>query len=1355
MAESLTFGINADVGQAMETLKALTNTVNALASHLKTMDAQLNKSSQTTQSVGDAGKKATPSLGEVAKAFIGIKDSAMNIITAGDTLRGHLNSISGTIHKLGMDALAAAERVVQLTNTLTVIYKSPVRAAGMLDWVNDFASKTPFLKSEIASMTTLMAAYDIDVQKYMTAIGDQASAMGKSIEEVTHAFLGMQHGMMRQMRTLGIDREALVKKGRELFNQEIVDTNEHIVSMRMALEAYKAISKEKFGGQMGVMMSTMTGQMSNLKDSWGRLLSDMGTRLQPLAQIFIAVGGWIVGALQKIPDPIKNIIMNMGILVVGISSAMAAFVTIGTAITAFATIFGAAAVAMMGFIVANAAFLGIAVGIAVALGTAIALVQSWENAMVKQQKETEKAAYYLSQYSKAKKGAFAGTDSDSIKDLTEKIQKQKDALIGLLGLMKETREDKNLSPEQKETRMLKFQTDRREILRDQADNEKRLKGLQDIELEIGKLDRQIKMLDNDYQKIEGMSWDKMAVLPELMAKQAEKVAAAQEKLDKFSALPLSMRDENKIIEAQKELTAEKTKAFSLEKEQQANQISLLEKDYEKRKALGETIENDEIRHYQNILDKFKLTEQQRLEYLNKIAAVEGKIREESNAKYLEIMEKNISIIGSKYEAESRLAQSSVDAQVSIIGNGLNEQRRKLDAAMLSEKDDMKMRKQMYSNYFDSISRIPTNSEGGRLKVVSAETSAIESSIIAEKNASEQRQKLIADLTEESKTASKKRKEQIDDEISDLAKREENGAVIIADLYDRLGKAKIKSIEQEKKARKEAFEIEIQANQLSFASQSYNLDLISNKRRSGYEESKALLMQRNSLEIDSVKQEIALLNQLIALAEREADDEREVISLKMQRISAMQKIMTAQDKQTDLALKNILDQTIRFNMMMGNAADATAMQQIAAINRVLESETMSLEKRMALNQQKFDLEKNLYTARMEAELDFAKKVMELYGNKQAAENLDFELRMKHLQEIGFAEEKITLLRQMHAGQQIIKGYEMTYDYAKSTGLISQDALDMHRQFLEAKLRLQTQGTDEWWNTRKAILEVNKELASMVAKTLEEGSELKKLREQWENASKKMPFGTIKMMDMGDLKPTGKQGWDLEAEAKKKDQSAKYQDNIQLLVQAGATDFLKSLKDVKDIGERQRLADKEVENRKLNTTIDLIPPQNKAIEVLIKFSNDFQDNMKLILDNYRAKMDEATKAVDDFTTAIKEATGAVGNKEKKGEGKGSGGGGATTKETIGREGTINLNPQQPEAKDLTHTPAPAEASTFDSGYRANYYKGILATHGSGAPEYVRSSQTTNNRFEKIEVNVNGPELNATDIVNAFQEAYSPYM
>lgn len=197
---------------------------------------------------------------------------AMSGIAGGLSLAGIGKGVQGVIK-----TSAEFER---LQSVLEVVEGSSDAARKSLDWVSEFAKKTPYELGEVADSFVKLKAYGLDpADGTLKALGDTSSALGKPLMQGVEAMGDALNGENERLKEFanitskkagGNITYTWVEAGKQM--EKTVNASDKL-AIKMAL---LDILSRRFGGAMDKQSGTWNVLWSNLMDSWTRFQKAIG-----------------------------------------------------------------------------------------------------------------------------------------------------------------------------------------------------------------------------------------------------------------------------------------------------------------------------------------------------------------------------------------------------------------------------------------------------------------------------------------------------------------------------------------------------------------------------------------------------------------------------------------------------------------------------------------------------------------------------------------------------------------------------------------------------------------------------------------------------------------------------------------------------------------------------------------------------------------------------------------------------------------------------------------------------------------------------------------------------------------------
>lgn len=178
-------------------------------------------------------------------------------------------------------AIETGAKFEKLGNTLEIIEGSSEKAKESLDWVTDFATKTPYDLDQVASAFVKMKSYGLDpMDGSFSALGDAASAMGKDFGQAVEAMADATTGENERLKEFGVTSKVAGDQVTYSWRQNGKAMKKTV--KKDAGEISKALTEifeGRFKGAMEKQSKSFDGIMSNIGDAWDgfkRMVADAG-----------------------------------------------------------------------------------------------------------------------------------------------------------------------------------------------------------------------------------------------------------------------------------------------------------------------------------------------------------------------------------------------------------------------------------------------------------------------------------------------------------------------------------------------------------------------------------------------------------------------------------------------------------------------------------------------------------------------------------------------------------------------------------------------------------------------------------------------------------------------------------------------------------------------------------------------------------------------------------------------------------------------------------------------------------------------------------------------------------------------
>lgn len=199
---------------------------------------------------------------------------------------------------LGKQILATTVEFQKMEAVLTTALGSNSAAKAAMDQIVNFASSTPFQVNELTdSFVKLANRGFVPTMEQMKQMGDLASSVGKSFDQLTEAILDAQTGEFERLKEFGIkasqqgDVVQFTFKG---ITTEVAKSDKAIQEYLLSLGNLEGVA-----GSMEAISKTTGGAISNLEDNITQLFKNIGES----SSGFI---NWFVKDLNNVISSLRN-----------------------------------------------------------------------------------------------------------------------------------------------------------------------------------------------------------------------------------------------------------------------------------------------------------------------------------------------------------------------------------------------------------------------------------------------------------------------------------------------------------------------------------------------------------------------------------------------------------------------------------------------------------------------------------------------------------------------------------------------------------------------------------------------------------------------------------------------------------------------------------------------------------------------------------------------------------------------------------------------------------------------------------------------------------------------------------------
>jgi hypothetical protein len=159
---------------------------------------------------------------------------------------------------------------------------SAAEAKTAFKFIKDFTSGTPFQLEAVTDAFIKLNNFGIiPTERNMTAFGDFAAAMGKSLDQFIEAVTDATTGEFERLKEFGIKTAVEGDRVKFTFRGITTEVGKNADEIQ---EFLASISEQNFGGAMEEQMGTLGGTISNLKDTFVLFLDEVAN-MGPLEEI--------------------------------------------------------------------------------------------------------------------------------------------------------------------------------------------------------------------------------------------------------------------------------------------------------------------------------------------------------------------------------------------------------------------------------------------------------------------------------------------------------------------------------------------------------------------------------------------------------------------------------------------------------------------------------------------------------------------------------------------------------------------------------------------------------------------------------------------------------------------------------------------------------------------------------------------------------------------------------------------------------------------------------------------------------------------------------------------------------------
>jgi len=252
-------------------LNLVLNAVDHLTAPLRALNERLLAMQSPVRRLGQALNQSLQLTG-ITRIHSGLMSIGQEVGALTFKLTALATGIGYAIKRSFIDTTAEFEKY---ETVLITFYGTSEKAKGAMDWVSQFAAKTPYELDETTQAFIELKSFGLDpTAGALKAAGDAAAGMGKPFGMATNTLASAMRGQAEMLDNFGIFGR--IEKDKMIMDWVDNAGKDH----RRVLEktdrkgiaaAITDIWNKKYGGSMDRLSSTFTGIVSNIEDNFTRL----------------------------------------------------------------------------------------------------------------------------------------------------------------------------------------------------------------------------------------------------------------------------------------------------------------------------------------------------------------------------------------------------------------------------------------------------------------------------------------------------------------------------------------------------------------------------------------------------------------------------------------------------------------------------------------------------------------------------------------------------------------------------------------------------------------------------------------------------------------------------------------------------------------------------------------------------------------------------------------------------------------------------------------------------------------------------------------------------------------------------
>lgn len=235
-------------------------------------------------------------MSDIGNASAGLQSALTGVVAPLGAIFGAAGL--GSIGAIGSKVIGTSAEFERFQTVLETLEGSSEKAKASMDWVANFAAKTPYELNGVTDAFVKLKAYGIDPQAgALAAAGDAAAAMGKPLEQAVEAMADAMTGENERLKEFGIKAEVagndIVYRWQENGKAMVATAKKN--SREQIQATIEGIWNGRYGGAMDKLSGTWDGMWSNLQDTFTKVFKMIGD-----AGIFDVLKGELKGVLDAL-----------------------------------------------------------------------------------------------------------------------------------------------------------------------------------------------------------------------------------------------------------------------------------------------------------------------------------------------------------------------------------------------------------------------------------------------------------------------------------------------------------------------------------------------------------------------------------------------------------------------------------------------------------------------------------------------------------------------------------------------------------------------------------------------------------------------------------------------------------------------------------------------------------------------------------------------------------------------------------------------------------------------------------------------------------------------------------------------